>query len=218
MQQQVEKGLLSTNELDKLLEQVGEQIETFNEEIDTAMQKSQEKKAAKLTAQKEKATARQKMLEGHKPQPPKALKHDAQIMKLRKQLKPLLKLKASTKGRLLTMKETKELAVKEELEEEVFNLEEASRGWFEDDDDFQLRVDASRKKGAVASGAKATGSKAKKAAPRAPAKSTNWLTPGGLASKQAALGKKTAKKNKGTRSDGGSAFAAMMMDSDSDSD
>ena len=46
------------------------------------------------------------------------------------------------------MKETKELAVKEELEEEIFQLEEASRGWFEDDEDFQGRVCAIRFKGA----------------------------------------------------------------------
>mmetsp|Transcript_5413 Transcript_5413/g.12293 ORF Transcript_5413/g.12293 Transcript_5413/m.12293 type:complete len:450 (-) Transcript_5413:113-1462(-) len=219
MHQQVEKGELTKQELDRLLEQVQEKIDTCNGEIESALQKSQEKKVAKQNAQKEKAEARKGMLEGHKAQPPHKLKHEAQIMKLRKKLQPLKKLEQSAKGRLMTMKETKELAVMEDILEEISELEEGSRGWCEDDEPFEVRLEASRKKSASSSGKAASGGKGKK--PGTGSRSTNsgnttWLTPGGLAAKQSALGKRAAKKPK-PKSSGG-VFAAMMMDSDSDSD
>ena len=219
MHQQVEQGDLSRHELDKLLQQVSEKIDTFNEEIDTAMQKSQEKKAAKLSAQKEKAEARNKMLEGHNANPPSQLKHHAEIMKLRKQLQPLLKIEASAKGRLMTMKETKAMAEKDELEEQISELEEASRGWFEEEEVFQVRVEASRKKQSASASSKKSAPSGKGKTPGSGSRSTGnttWLTPGGLASNQAALGKKSAAKKKSKPS--GGVFAAMMMDSDSDSD
>lgn len=223
MHQQVENGGLMQHELDRLLQQVEEKIDTFNTDIDAAMQKSQEKKVAKLNAQKEKAVARKQMLDGHTAQSPPKLKHDAQIAKLSKELQPLLKLEATAKGRLLTMKETKQLAAKDEMMEEISELEEASRGWFEDEDDFQVRLEASRKKRTAASkgaGKSASGGKGKKAgtgSSRSANANTTWLTPGGLAAKQAALGKKTAAAKK-SKPKGGGVFSAMMMDSDSDSD
>ena len=221
MHSQVEEGKLMQHELDRLVHQVQEKIETFDSDIDAAVKKNQEKKVAKLNALKEKAVARKQMLESHTAQAPPKLKHDAQIMKLSKELQPLLKLEATAKGRLLSMKETKALAAKDEMMEEISELEEASRGWFEDDDDFQVRLEASRKKRESASKSAskaASGGKGKKAGTgsRTSSRSTAWLTPGGVASKQNALGKKTvaAKKPKPK----GGVFAAMMMDSDSDSD
>jgi len=221
MQQQVEKGSLTRHEIDRLLAQVCEKIDSFDEDIDAALQKSQEKKASKLNTQKEKAEARKKMLEGHAAVLPHKLKHEPQILKLKKMLKPLLKLEASSKGRLLSVKETKQLTEMEEMQEQIEELEEASRGWFEDDENFRIRLEASRKRistavgGSAGKGSSSAGKK--KAAPRSSASGApTWVTPGGLASRQAARGKKATKKN--SRSNGGSAFSAMMMDSDSDSD
>ena len=223
MHAQVEEGELMQHELDRLLSQVQEKIETFNSDIDAAVKRNQEKKVAKLNAQKEKAVARKQMLESHTAQAPPKLKHDTQIMKLSKELQPLLKLEATAKGRLLSMKETKQLAAKDEMMEEISELEEASRGWFEDDDDFQVRLEASRKKRATASKSAskvASGGKGKKAGTgsRTMKSNTAWLTPGGVASKQNALGKKTVAAKKPKQKGGGGVFAAMMMDSDSDSD
>ena len=82
MHQQVEKGSLTRLELDQLLAQVCDKIDTFAAEIDAALQKSQEKKVAKLNAQNGKAEARKQMLEGHTVQPPCNLKKEAQITKL----------------------------------------------------------------------------------------------------------------------------------------
>lgn len=224
MQKQVEDGTLTREELDRLLQQVHDKINCLSDDIDAAVQKSQDKKAAKLAAQKEKAEARKCLLSGHTAKQPHELKNEAQIMKLRKQIQPLLKLEQTSKGRLLTMKETKELAAKDEILEEISRLEEASRGWFEDDESFQVRLEASRKKKVSASSTSskgATGGKGK--APGAGSQSTNsrsntiaWHTPGGTAAKQAALGKKTAAAK--SKPSSGGVFAAMMMDSDSDSD
>ncbi len=222
MQKQVEEGVLTREELDRLLQQVEDKINGLSDDIDDAVQKSQEKKAANLTAQKEKAEARKCMLKGHTAQPPPALKNESQIMKLRKQVQPMLTLEQTSKGRLLTMKETKELAAKDEILEEISQLEEASRGWFEDDDSFQVRLGVSRKKKVAvssSSGSK-TVSGGKGKAPGTGSRSMNasnfaWHTSGANAPRQAALGKKTAvAKSKPTSS--GGVFAAMMMDSDSD--
>jgi len=217
--EQVESGALTQSELNRLLQQVDEKISSLNVDIDTAMQNSQEKKASKLTIQKENAESRKRMLKSHKGKVPHALKHEAQIMKLRKQLHPLLKLEKETKGKLLSIKETKELAMKDELLEEISKLEESSRGWFEEDDTFEVRLGACRKKQlmpATSSKATPTGSGGKGrtsgTGSQTMIKTTAWLTPGNALEKKAAVaGKSKSKTN-------GSVFAAMMIDSDSDSD
>ena len=44
------------------------------------------------------------------------------------------------------MKESKELGVMEDILEEIPELEEASHGWFEDEEAFHIRLEANRKK------------------------------------------------------------------------
>ena len=217
MQKQVESGPMTSTELGKLLEQVTDKIKLLDDEIQTATQQSKEKKVANLNLQKEKALTRRKMLEDKSPQPPHPLKHDNQIMKLKKQLQPLLQLEQSAKGRLLTMKETKDLATKDELLIEIAELEEASQGWFEYDDIFEVRLEMSRSKKVPGAGVskKSSGASRKPAGSRTIGGPTNWVTPGGLAAKQAALGRKATSASKPKHT--GGAFAAMM-DSDSDSD
>lgn len=217
----VESGALTQSELNRLLQQVDEKISSLNIDIDTAMQNSQEKKASKLMTQKENAESRKRMLESHKAKAPHALKHEAQIMKLRKQLQPLLKLEKETKGKLLSIKETKELAVKDELLAEISKLEESSRGWFEEDDIFEMRLEACRKRQLMpaTSSSKATptgggGGKGRTSGTgsRTMMKTTAWLTPGNAPRKKVAVASKSKPKTNG------GVFAAMMIDSDSDSD
>ena len=108
------------------------------------------------------------------------------------------------------MKETQTLARKEEIEEEIAALEEASRGWFEDDDAFAARVlEAKRAFQATQS------KKTKKTAGKFVTPSANkFVTPGSM--KKGAWGGAATKKK--PKPKGGGVFAAMMMDSDSDSD
>ena len=228
MQEQVEGGLLTRHELERLLMQVEEKIDILDSDIDRATQDAREKEAVRLTAQKERAEDRRRMLGGHKPRPPHPLKHEARIAKLRNALAPLLKLEQITKGRLLTIQETRELAAKDDMLGEISELEESSRGMFEEDDAFEVRLMANR--GKRQSSAAGGSSAAKAAAPggggKKPAGTTGgsrsanaaWLAPGGLAAKQTALGKKAASANKSKPKTPGGVFAAMMIDSDSDGD
>ena len=121
----------------------------------------------------------------------------------------MLKMEKEAKGRLLTIKETAAMTRKEEIEDEIVMMEANSMGWFEDDESFVLRVEASRAKGKkvvakkvvkkAGGGGSGTNSK----------KPINWVVPGKKTASRPATKKKASNAN---------AFAAMMMDSDSDSD
>lgn len=217
MHSQVENGNITKLEKSNLLEQVTEKLDTINKELKEAEKEKKPKKVEKLTAMKEKATARKEMLENIEPIAPHRLRHEAEITKLRAELRPIQKIEDSAKGRLMTLQETTAVAKKDEILEKITELEEASRGWFEDDEAFAIRVEASRaaarareakrvvkKPAGSSTGAWGTGAKTKPG--------TTWVTPG------AAKKKVAAKPSAKSRSGGGGVFAAMMMDSDSDSD
>merc|ERR1712151_630105 len=89
------------------------------------------KKLQNLSNAKEKLQNRKKMLYDIDPINPHKLKHEQEILKLRKEMLPLMRLENSTKGRLLTLKETTALARKTEILDEIQQLENSSREWFE---------------------------------------------------------------------------------------
>jgi hypothetical protein len=212
MQKCIDEGKITSNEKKKLLLQVREKLSSLTKEIEECANKP--KKLKQLKDQQQRLQEREKKLESISPCPPHPLKFQSEIEKLKRELQPLLKLENETKGRLLTLKETTTLARKEDIELEILQLEEKSRGWFEEDEDFQLRIDASRtlaksnanvvkKKTMKPTSAAGSGEGRKKA--------INFVVPGATA-KRNIPSKSTAKKAP-TNS-----FAAMMMDSDSDSD
>lgn len=219
MQDQVEAKKLTGGERDALLVQVEERIESLEEEIEEARAGGKPRKRAKLEAALEKAQARRELLGSVEPVPPPRLSREPDIQKLRAELRPLQRLEDGTKGRLLTVKETTALGRKAEIDEEIRGLEEASRGWFEDDASFAARVEHGRqaarardrakggakggsKKGGAGSGFRSVG---KSSVP------TKFLTP---STRKAA----PRPKKKPAGGGGGGVFGAMMMDSDSDSD
>uniref|UniRef100_A0A7S2JSB7 Uncharacterized protein n=1 Tax=Leptocylindrus danicus TaxID=163516 RepID=A0A7S2JSB7_9STRA len=215
MAAQVESGSITKEEKAQLLEQVSSKLSAIEEEIGSSQGKP--KKLAKLTETKQKLKKREEMLGKITPQPPHKLKNEVQIMKLRTEMRPLEKLEAESRGRLLSIKETSMLTRKTEIEEEIVNLENSSREWFEGDDSFAVRVQASRDAAAAkrkqAAKKKTPGAGVSKSKPV-----TKWVTPGankpgywGAAPKK----KPTASKPQAGKS--GGMFAAMM-DSDSDSD
>ena len=215
MKQHVDGGNITKLEKEKLVLQVSDKLKTIVDELDVATREKKPKKAQKLSTQREKLMERKKTLEDIIPKAPGPLKHQAEIQKLHKEMQPLLKLEKETKGRLLTVKETTILARKEEIEEEILILEEKSRGWFEEDEDFQLRVDASRAKAVTAakktvkkSTAGSSGGGSRTGGVKKPI--TNWVVPN--------AGKKRTTKKPAKKTATTNAFAAMMMDSDSDSD
>lgn len=210
MKNHVDEGRITRLETQKLIKQVNDKINTLDEEIDKATNEKKPKKVDKLSTQKGKLMERRETLNNIKPTAPSPLKFQAEIQKLRKEMQPLLKLEKETKGRLLSIKETTILARKDEIEQEILELEQKSRGWFEDDEDFNLRVDASRAKAVTAAKkvVKKTTSSGGKVGAKKPI--TNWVVPG--------AGKKRATKKPAKKTSTSNAFAAMMMDSDSDSD
>lgn len=218
MAAKVEAGHLTKEEKATLLSQVADKIETLKGEVDEAVREGKSKKTAKLVTMRDKALARQETLEKITPVPPHKLKHEPEIQKLRAEMRPLQKLEATAKGRLLSVKETTALGRKDEILAEIEELEEDSRGWFEDDDVFKARVEYWRsvakgreaKKGGGGKKAAASGGGGGAGGFKTTGK-TKFVVPG---QKKAGWAKPAVAKKKPT---GGSVFSAMMMD-DSDSD
>jgi len=214
MQKQVEEGRITALEKSKLLNQVQEKIDALQKGIAEAKQDSKPKKVEKLTLQMEKANERKKKISAITGINTYPLKNEREIGKLRKEMQPLLRLERETKGRLLSLKETTVMSRKDEIEEEIRILEEQSRGWFEEDDEFQVRVEVSR------AASKTSVAKQKVSAKKNPGQQystvksgkkavANWVVPTTRNTRTVkATNRKSAQSN--------NVFSAMMMDSDSD--
>ena len=210
MQQQVEEQQNITKaEKDSLIKQVAERLEILDQDIQESAGKP--KKLEKIATMKTKALQRKELLEKITPKVPHALRHEAEIQKLRVEMRPLQAIEDSTKGRLMTVKETQTLARKTEILEEIKELEETSRDWFEDFDSFQIRVNASRAAAAKVKPAKQPSGKSTHTKSILGGK--KLATPGAFSG--GAWGKPVATKKTATPKVGG-VFAAMMADSDSD--
>jgi hypothetical protein len=215
MHAQVEGGNITKMELEALIAQVSERIAKFQKEISESAEKP--KKLEKLQALLEKAQQRHELLTALTPKAPHKLRMEAEIMKLLALMAPLQKMEDEAKGRLMSVKETQMMGRKNDIMEQVAELAESSRGWFEDDDAFNVRVEMTH----AAFHAKQKASKKKK-----PTKSTTqsnsfksmtstkFITPG-MKSGGGAWGSAKPATAKAKKSPSG-VFAAMMMDSDSE--
>ncbi|KAL3941659.1 MAG: hypothetical protein SGBAC_004034 [Bacillariaceae sp.] len=203
MHTQVEVGAITKREKEQLLSQVSERLEKISAELVEA----KAKKAEKLNGMKTKLEARKQMLSGITPKSLHKLKHEAEILKLQEDLKSLTETVDAAAGRLLSLKESKALARKEEVEEEIADLEAKSRGWFEDDESFEERVNSLKKVAA---------SQPKKAK-KQPA-SSKQHAPAWIATSSTKKGNAKSKAGGSKKKSGGAGgvFAAMMLDSDSD--
>lgn len=207
MHAQVEGGSITKQERETLLEQVSERLEKLQKEISESSDKP--KKLEKLSTMKEKAEQRKELLTNIAPKAPHKLRHEAEIIKLLTEMAPLQKLEDDSKGRLLSVKETQLMGRKAEIEEQVEELEDKSRGWFEGDDAFEVRVQLTR--GAFAAKQKLVKKKKPASSGFKNTVPTRFILPG---QKQGGGGTKP-KAKKPSKTPGG-VFAAMMMDSDSD--
>jgi hypothetical protein len=212
MYKQVDGGVITSKEKKQLLSQVTERLEKVNHEIDEAEKAGQAKKVGKMKGVLEKAEARKDKLSKIAAKQPHRLKHEAEISALRVDLLPLLHLQDAGKGKLLSLKETQNLARKEEILEEIEELQAKSRGWFEDEESFVARIEASDAAWRAQNKTKKT---AKKPAATSSSSSSAWNT-AAKARPRATQAKKTTTARKPTGDRGGGMFAAMMGDSDSD--
>lgn len=204
-QELVEHGQITALEQEELLDQNAERIASLEREH-------------KATS---KALQRKEYLTNIDPIEPRPLKHYQEIAKLYKELVPLLQLEKETRGQLLTVQQTQQLARKEEILEEMQHLEESSRGWLEDDAVFESRVQACRQQLERQHGSSATSTKKRQGKASTTsidattrAKNTKWVIPGSQGFGGTLGGK--VKKNKGQG--GKSLFGAMVMEDSSSSD
>ena len=123
MHQQVADGRLTSDEKAMLLNQVTDRIANLSKDIAQAEQDGKKKRVDNLTVAKQKAEDRKALLEGIVPKPLPPLKNEAEIGRLRREMAPLEEIEAKAKGRLLTVKESQAVARKEELAEEILDLE-----------------------------------------------------------------------------------------------
>jgi hypothetical protein len=123
MQSIVEAEKITDDEKQQILLQVGERIETLQDEIKEAQEAKNAKKQKNLEDALEKAKARKQKIQGIQPSEPLPLKNESQVGKLRKELVPLLEIEAAAKGRLMTIKESQALGRKDEILEEIQALQ-----------------------------------------------------------------------------------------------
>ena len=119
MHKQVENGAITKFEKDTLLQHNAERLDT----LDGEMKAAEGKKLEKLQAMKAKLLERRQLLESVSPKDPHKLRYEQDIAKLWKEVVPMLKIEDQTKGRLLSVKETQSMARKDEIMEEIENLE-----------------------------------------------------------------------------------------------
>mmetsp|Transcript_35853 Transcript_35853/g.77327 ORF Transcript_35853/g.77327 Transcript_35853/m.77327 type:complete len:609 (+) Transcript_35853:129-1955(+) len=210
MSKHVEEGRLSSDEKATLVEMNEKRIENL----------LKEKSSASVMEKLKKAMARKQQLKSIRDdtlEEGPALRYESQLTVLRKKVLPLQALEEASRGRLLTLSETRSLTEKGELDEEIERLEYASCGWFEDEDCFQERLKKSRKsfesryaKSKRGGGGKASNSGVKGGGSGSTAVN-KWILPG--EKPKSAWGSSKGKK---VKAKGGAVFSAMMMDSSSD--
>ena len=214
----VDEGLLTVQEKEMLVEMNQKRIAAL----------MQEKSSAAVAEKLKKALARKEYLQSISDEKlsslsstyPPPLRHEAKINPLRKKLLPLLALEGKSKGGFLTLAETKALAEKEDIENEIEHLEEASYGWFEEEEAFEERLQKSRDKFNAKYGKKSSGKSSSKktsvAGKNGGGNNVNkWVLPG---QKQKSGWDTASGKKKSGKGKGGSVFSAMMLDDSSSSD
>jgi hypothetical protein len=157
---------------------------------------------------------RDEVLAMHSSTYPPPLRHETKISTLRKKLHPLLALEESSRGRFLTLEETRAMSTKEELLMEINELEEGSRGWFEEDDAFHERLEKSRSRAQQTKGKSMmrTTASNKEGGSSGSSIVDKWILPGEKPKGQWGA---TSGKSK-VKGKGGAVFTAMMLDSSSD--
>ena len=213
----IEEGRLTAVEKEVLVEMNEKRIATLMAEKSSASVAEKLKKALARKQQLQSLTDDVLSMNVSYPPP---LRHESQLTTLRKKLLPLQALEESSRGRLLTLSETRSLTEKEEIESEIERLEMASCGWFEDEDIFEERLQRSRDKFDAkfartkrsGGGGKASISKAGGGKSGGGNAVNKWILPG---EKPKNAWGASSGKNK-MKGKGGAVFTAMMMDSSSD--
>lgn len=212
----IDGGQLTAREKSELLKQMEGNIASLTAEIEAAKAEGKPKKAEKSEAKREAILSRKGVVEKINPIAPR-LKNGDQIRKLHMKVIPLQALEEKGRSMSLTLADLKLLEEKMDIEAEIKALEQSSRGWFEDEEEFNERCRFEEKEARAAYKVKVSdpknksGAKSNSAPSAGKAGSSNsWSTvakkPSGFSS---AAPKPATKKPSST-------FAAAFDGSDSD--
>eukprot|EP01041_Mallomonas_annulata_P003179 gene3179-6274_t len=140
----VDAGQLSASEKDELSKSLATNITSLIEEIEKATQENKPKRVEKLNEKKQSILLRKDAVDKITPIIPK-LKLAEEIVKLRIKLLSLLALEDKGRSMSLTLADLKEIESKSEIEDQIKQYENASRGWFEEQEDFDIKCKAEEK-------------------------------------------------------------------------
>ena len=223
-----ENGRLTASEQKELLENISKNLATLEEEKAKATAENKPKLVEKILEKIATATARKaKVAEGIPGGFHPRLKHGDEVQKLRIKLLALIALEERPKSTPLTIDDLKTLSEKPDVEEAIAELENASRGWFEAEEDFQAKVAIEIKEAAVKFKAKLKASTGKKTGVGSLGKGktgTQKIAGGGSSTSWATIGVQRKPAGGGSGGGGGGGggksggFAAAFGGGDSDDD
>jgi hypothetical protein len=134
----VDSGHLTAREKADLQKTIDNNLTTTREELETAKAENKPKKVEKLHAKVTALSERRAAVETIAPIPP-TLTYADEITKLFLKLFPIRALEDKSRSMSLTMSDLKAMEPKADLEAEIQALQEQSRGWFQDDEEFHER-------------------------------------------------------------------------------
>ena len=138
----VDEGQLIASEKEECLKAMDENLNTVSDDIKQAEGKP--KLLAKLEEKKNNIQARKTALSS-KPPITRRLKYGDEIVKQRMKLIPLLVLEDKGRAMKLTLDDLNKISEKGDIEESIRGYENASKGWFCDDNDFNVMCKAEEK-------------------------------------------------------------------------
>ena len=131
----VDSGSLTASEKIELLATIEANIRSTADEIETAKKEGKDKKVEKLTEKLASIQTKKSAIEKNTPVV-RRLAHAERIQKCWAKLLPLIALEDKGRSLSLTLADLKVLEEKPELEEQIQQLQNASKGWFEDEEEF----------------------------------------------------------------------------------
>ena len=143
-------GRLTASEQKELLVNIANNIASLEEEKAKATAEGKPKLVEKIAEKIQAATARKvKVAEGIPGGYHPRLKHGDEIQKLRVKLLGLIALDERPKGTAMTINDLQILSEKPDVEAAIDELENASKGWFEAQEDFACKVELEVKEAQV---------------------------------------------------------------------
>lgn len=158
----VDNGKLTNREKVELVNSIEANVQTLNAEVEAAKAENKPKKLEKVESKRDASIARKAFVEKLEPIAPR-LQYGDEIRKLYVRLFPLKALlEEKERSMSLTTADFKLLEEKPELEAQILEYQRRSKGWFEDEPDFEERCQFEENEAKKAYRAKKAAADAKK--------------------------------------------------------